>query len=360
MATTLSTADLAGIQACSRELLSVLEDPDIEAWAARVISCAQPLLRAERMFLAIPSRNGFVMYRSDPEMQQAALSYMEHYHKADVYVGPRRRALGLDVYSFDMLITPAEQRRSEFWNDWILGYRMYKPAGVSRDVRGYPVPATLMAYGGSPTDKVFGERELGILGLLKPSFDAAVGVLQRFQRAGNDLVAHVDNLPTPVLLVGRHGVHHANPAFTNLMGGAARDFIAKVVPHASGLLLPDRRDAVSQLCGEAPGPRGISIPWSACVLWCGGNRPFALVHCGLSPACVVSETTRERLGLSGRQAEVAQLMAERFTYTEIATRLGIRPNTARRHCEQVLQRLGLHSRLDVRALLVRVASDVEC
>lgn len=54
-----------------------------------------------------------------------------------------------------------------------------------------------------------------------------------------------------------------------------------------------------------------------------------------------------RHGLTPRQAEVALLMAERRTGKEIAKQLDIRPNTARRHCQDVLRRLGLHDRKDV-------------
>lgn len=51
--------------------------------------------------------------------------------------------------------------------------------------------------------------------------------------------------------------------------------------------------------------------------------------------------------LTRRQSEVALLMARRQTYREIARALGIRPDTARRHCQAVLDRLGLHGREDV-------------
>ena len=60
---------------------------------------------------------------------------------------------------------------------------------------------------------------------------------------------------------------------------------------------------------------------------------------------------RARCGTSPRQAEVAQLMAERQSNREIAARLGIRPNTARHHCEGVLRRLGISSRAELRQTL---------
>ena len=59
------------------------------------------------------------------------------------------------------------------------------------------------------------------------------------------------------------------------------------------------------------------------------------------------EVIRTRHGLTARQAEVADLMAQRRTTKEIARVLGIAHNTARRHCQAVLRRLGVHTRLDV-------------
>lgn len=59
-----------------------------------------------------------------------------------------------------------------------------------------------------------------------------------------------------------------------------------------------------------------------------------------------------RSNLTEREAEVALLMALGLTGSEIATRLGIKPNTARRHSEQVLLKLGLHSRAAVAVSLL--------
>lgn len=53
-------------------------------------------------------------------------------------------------------------------------------------------------------------------------------------------------------------------------------------------------------------------------------------------------------GLTSREAEVAVLLAERRTHKEIAKDLGIRPNTARRHSQKVLRKLGIHSKKDVK------------
>lgn len=66
----------------------------------------------------------------------------------------------------------------------------------------------------------------------------------------------------------------------------------------------------------------------------------------------------ERTRLTRREAQVALLMAERYGHTEIAEQLGIRPNTARRHCERVLGKLGAHRKQDVAAALGKIPGSV--
>jgi len=63
-------------------------------------------------------------------------------------------------------------------------------------------------------------------------------------------------------------------------------------------------------------------------------------------------------GLTKREAQVALLMAERFSHTEIATQLQIRPNTARRHCENVLAKLKVGRRQDVAQALGKIPGSV--
>jgi len=68
---------------------------------------------------------------------------------------------------------------------------------------------------------------------------------------------------------------------------------------------------------------------------------------------------RADFGFTPRQAQVSLLMAERRTHKEIAKELGIRPNTARRHCEAVLRKLSLGRREDVAdALGVRQVTEL--
>lgn len=70
------------------------------------------------------------------------------------------------------------------------------------------------------------------------------------------------------------------------------------------------------------------------------------------------EELRQHAGLTAREAQVALLMAERLTAIEIATELRIKPNTARRHCEKVLLKLGVNRRQDVPRALGKIPGSV--
>jgi len=356
VSSTLSTDDPQRVAACSRELLSLLNGPPTEVWAERVIGLAKPLIGADRMVLALPAPQGFVLHHSDLDMRPALDAYASHYYKTDIWTGPRRRSLGLDVYTYDMVITRRERQCSEFWNDWVLANKLINPAGVSRDMEGSPVPASLIGYKESTSSTQFGDRELAIFRLLQPSFDAAIAALVRFSRVGAELVSYIDRQPVPTLLIGADGVLHANVAFSRVMGRQG-DSVMTAVASAAQKVLHQPRSALDQkVAGVVTGPAGKAVQWSLCTLSCGGTAPMALVHFDAAATFTIDEATRDRIGLSPRQAQVAELMAEGLTYRDIAERLEIEPNTARRHSEHVLQRLGIHTRGEVRGALVRVSS----
>ncbi len=63
-------------------------------------------------------------------------------------------------------------------------------------------------------------------------------------------------------------------------------------------------------------------------------------------------------GFTKREAQVALLMADRLTYAEIASDLRIKPNTARRYCERILRKLGVHRRQEVAQALGKIPGSV--
>ncbi|HSJ15385.1 MAG TPA: helix-turn-helix transcriptional regulator [Longimicrobiales bacterium] len=86
-----------------------------------------------------------------------------------------------------------------------------------------------------------------------------------------------------------------------------------------------------------------------------GTRIYVVVVEPASEAFPPPAALRLRYLLTHREAEVALLLARRLSGPEIAMRLGISIHTTRRHTEQVLSKLGVTSRLDVRPALERLA-----
>ena len=69
------------------------------------------------------------------------------------------------------------------------------------------------------------------------------------------------------------------------------------------------------------------------------------------------DEVRHRFDLSPRQAEVATLLARRYSDKEIAARLGISRHTARRHVELVMMRLRVHSRAEVGSVIGGISGE---
>lgn len=70
------------------------------------------------------------------------------------------------------------------------------------------------------------------------------------------------------------------------------------------------------------------------------------------------EELRAAIGFTPREAQVASMMSERLTAPEIARQLGIAGTTARRHCEAVLRKLSISSRLEVAAAIGKIPASV--
>lgn len=114
--------------------------------------------------------------------------------------------------------------------------------------------------------------------------------------------------------------------------------------------------------GGAPTPQvSMAGPWHR--LWC------RLPDDGLDPAravVVLAEREqpgpppptmlRDRFRLTPREAEVALLLVQRCSNKEIARQLLIARRTADHHTENVLRKLGVHSRKEVKDALMTAAA----
>jgi len=74
-----------------------------------------------------------------------------------------------------------------------------------------------------------------------------------------------------------------------------------------------------------------------------------------APPATATQQPPDGWGLTPREAEVAQLIADGASAKDVAAALGISVHTARRHTERVFEKLGVQSRVEV-VLLLRMVS----
>ena len=72
----------------------------------------------------------------------------------------------------------------------------------------------------------------------------------------------------------------------------------------------------------------------------------------LTPRLATAEELQARFALSHREAEVARLLARSYGTRDIAKHFHVSLHTARHHIEHVYTKLGAHSRVDVRRVVV--------
>jgi DNA-binding CsgD family transcriptional regulator len=171
-----------------------------------------------------------------------------------------------------------------------------------------------------------------------------------------------------VLIDGAGRILHENRALNRVLPGGAeaervrrriRAFALAAIPLCGGSTEPGASDA--DRC-DVLVVRGSRFRLRARYL---GAGPAAGASCTL--VCLQRLETHEagavedlarRFGLTSQEVRVATLLARRRSNGEIARELGVSPHTARHHTESILSKLGVHSRIQVAAVVgALVAAD---
>ncbi|HEX6939079.1 MAG TPA: helix-turn-helix transcriptional regulator [Longimicrobiales bacterium] len=333
-----------------------------DGWPAAGAEACRTLLRADKVMIMRPGESGLALsgHGIEPDVLEA---YAGRYAALDHGMLVRRKELGVEVWSRGLLWDPATLRRSEYYNGFVVPGRLYDAVGMTVDLASGP--AGLSFYHARPNGARFGDRALELLRVLLPAFRAGVEVWARVARAWDRALGLIDVLEDGLLLCDRDGrIVHVNRALQRLL---ERD------PERDQLQAELRRVAgcFARLGDPATDPvaEGAWAHLSVEVCTAGGRYRLrgALLDPGIAaPAACVLVTAHggtlplpplERLcgewGLTPRQAAVAALLAEGRSNAEVAERLGISPHTARHHTESVLMKLGVRSRAEVAARLLR-------
>lgn len=186
----------------------------------------------------------------------------------------------------------------------------------------------------------FGERDRLMLELLRPHLAHAHARLRERAQAG-ELVATLERglreSDTAVLALSSDDAIAA-------ASGAALELLHAYFPQSGGASLP-REIAEWRASASAEGPAPLEVD--------GDRGRLTVREVAADPAGALLVLEEERavkaealrtLGLTPRQAEILQLLAQGRGTDQIAGDLFISPQTVRKHLEHVYERLGVHTR----------------
>jgi DNA-binding CsgD family transcriptional regulator len=277
----------------------------------------------------------------------------------------RRRQLGLNVAGFSDIHNVEAVKCTPFYNDVVIPNRLFAPLVLATDFPGSPLPAVL---GFTYEDEGIAARELArnkqMLTLLVPAFLAGVETHLRLSRQRAALASVLDSTSVGATIVDVEGtVIDENQAMKTLMGvDSERNRVRAAVKQVSlgvASIVTRRKSPDWAKQSEVAEVRTALARYriQATFAWGGllHSRDAVLALTERLPSrSLNSEILESRFGLTRREIETAQLMARGYSNREVATAMGISLHTARRHSEQVLLKLNLHSRAAVAARLAAV------
>ena len=301
----LSGPELDEIAALQRAFLGPERLANQQYVQGLLVRCRR-LAGAVRSFAVYPGRDApvFLSDGTGPQIEAYLRTHFCGFDKAGNIeltdpeldeINRRRRQMGAGVHHEGRLKQRALIENTRYFCEAFEPAGMHHVIGMSCPL---PVGEALFAFGyDGPDDPGYsGARTEPLLGLLLPAFCAGFSAF--FSRAANAeaLERTLPCLPAGAALLREpHAAEHG----------------AVLVP---GPPLPDAPASWIALPASARSPRALLADAGA------------------------------RYGLTARQIDVAALMLDGRTTPEIAQALGISRHTARRHCENLMARLGVRSR----------------
>ena len=356
--TTLETAQLGDVLAL---LLASPLDHDADAWRTGLARALRSLVGAPMAALTLETGEGTRTYgdQLDPAVARA---YERHYRALDHGLR-RQRTLGLEVWSRARLWTRAQLMGSEYYNDFARPNGLHDAVGLAIALpatRGHAMVSLL--YDQPMRSPATRERQLALLTLVLPAF--RVGVTAHLREARGRLAPGLD--PRTGLLEATDEPHalyscqgrllYRNRAMATALGEEGqrtvlRHAVSDAVRAAAAAARPDT--------GPRAATRAVHTATATYRVRAGlvadddaSRGASVLVSLRRNdPAPASADELRARFGLTGREAEVAVLLLQRRSNTEIAEALELSEHTARHHTERVLQKLGVASRREAGVML---------
>lgn len=355
----LTTSDLARCEFASRVMLSPLNVASIDAWRSEVSRTLCELFQADAALFVLPQADALFLSDAFTPAARARCTELLRYDRAgtlrssdpvlDRWMAATRQA-GQDVFATDLAAgTGGAPSMSAFYRE------VMAPAGLGAvqglRAAGLQGEAMLWLFFKDGAAGPFGAEGMLLLRALLPAFKAGVEMFARLEAHRTAL----DALSEPLLVLDLQGRElHRNRAFTALVDAEPEG--DHLIAEAQREVRNHGGDVLAALrSGYTPAEAGREVRTSAHayrlrstlvtpgILGSAGTIMIAYEQVAV-PVLPPAEALRKHFGLTRREAEVTLLMAEGLSNQDVADRLFVSSHTARRHTENVLSKLGLHSR----------------
>ena len=349
MSLQLSSQDIRKLQLAMSTMLSPWEAGEAESWREAVC-------RAVREALDVESAASIWRTHDRPvtacvgALTQAALSgYVAEWH-GQLVGERRRRERRLRTWVREDVWKRKEVANTAYYHEYCVPSGFRDSAGMVALIDGAEQHIIYTADGRQDRFQQ-GGREALLLQLLQPALQAGSAVLHHVGAKAELL----DAVHCPIAILDLKGqLLHANESFLGLAGDDSKASPVVQAARRLSIELANAREGASR--------NGVAAtPWRSpngqtslsAVLW-------ATSGIGSTPLCVVAATDHHQSrpaviegswSLTRREAEVATLLARGCANAEVARALDVSAHTARRHTERVLQKLGVHSRAAVAAVI---------
>lgn len=348
-------------------LLSPFEAVSIAEWRSTTLTSLRTLFDAPKGFLYTPQLGTVDVHIDDQgvdplQMEEyfrdwvaEDLSQVNILFECGVSVATRETMWYDTGWTYSKIEAYA---RSAIWNDYHKRWGMLEGTGYF--VTHQPAPGAIFLHSGfwvtgeRSTNTMFFQEGFDVATALAPAFDAGIKLATLRAQLSGSIPTWIDELPSPLAVLDARGrTLHRN-----------RAWLRTVAKHsASAIDTAARTMARTVLHGQLKGTRRSLPPTQAAIADVvltatpltlpGLPDTFVLLLLeDKSPPPVDYHAHALQLGLPPRLAEVAALVATGHSNAEIAAALHIRPSTARRQTERVLERLGVARRAGVAARLV--------
>jgi DNA-binding CsgD family transcriptional regulator len=353
MSLCLSATEIEELSRASTILLTPFVYETTDAWQRAACDAVRSLLRADASTLAL-SADGRTVFTGEPETVNVLQSLMlpdwaKLSLKPDGFRKQRR------VANWNELFDETAVRKSEFYNDLVRPHGLLAPLSMLDDIFVGELPSALTVYyedEARPAPHVHRRKE--ILRLLYPSFSAGVRTHCQLTKAKADAMALADAGVEGVLVydvAGKLLYENAAAARTlaadpeNMKVRLEIDRLTRSLGSLAGGRAADARitsNARAEIRTRA-GTYNVAAVFFELGFASASEKIIVLLTSDCSPA-TDDVATAERYGLSQREVQVAQLLKRGLGTRDVAACLGISIHTARRHTENILAKLGAHSR----------------